>query len=213
MRAVLFDVYETLLSGERVKDRESALQRVAKRFGLEVPQNLSIASALDTQIEAAHQRSPVSHPEVDIREIWSRIFPTLTDPEGFALAAEEAIHPVTAVPGAAGILEQLHRAGLVLGIVSNAQHYTRHLLERHLGEAWKLIDPELRFFSYEHGIAKPASHLFELALTRLARRGIAPDETLMIGDSMENDIKPAKALGCATYKIVPGKLEFPDGLS
>jgi putative hydrolase of the HAD superfamily len=45
------------------------------------------------------------------------------------------------------------------------------------------------------GVRKPGSEIFRRALSRL---GIAPDEAAMIGDSLGNDIEPAKRLGLST---------------
>ena len=45
------------------------------------------------------------------------------------------------------------------------------------------------------GIRKPDPRLFEIALDRL---GLQPQETMVVGDSLKNDILPAHSLGCAT---------------
>ena len=45
------------------------------------------------------------------------------------------------------------------------------------------------------GIRKPDPALFQLAIERL---GIPPQEILVVGDSMKNDILPAKQCGCRT---------------
>jgi HAD superfamily hydrolase (TIGR01549 family) len=49
------------------------------------------------------------------------------------------------------------------------------------------------------GIRKPEPGIFELALNELS---VKPNEAVMIGDSYDNDIKPAKSLGCYTIWIV-----------
>ena len=43
------------------------------------------------------------------------------------------------------------------------------------------------------GIRKPAPQLFQLALERL---GLQAEETIVVGDSLKNDILPARSLGC-----------------
>ena len=45
------------------------------------------------------------------------------------------------------------------------------------------------------GIRKPDPRIFELALDKMGGRAT---ETLVVGDSYDNDIEPAKQLGCAT---------------
>ena len=49
--------------------------------------------------------------------------------------------------------------------------------------------------SAAEGIRKPDPRLFEIALDRL---GLQPQETMVVGDSLKNDILPAHSLGCAT---------------
>jgi len=48
------------------------------------------------------------------------------------------------------------------------------------------------------GIRKPNPQIFEIALNELS---VNPTETVVIGDSYDNDIKPAKSLGCYTIWI------------
>ncbi|MEP4076366.1 HAD family hydrolase [Haloferula sp.] len=213
MKAVLFDVYETLLTGSRKEDREPLLRTVTDRFGLEFPASQSLSDRLDQEVQLEHRQSPEEFPEIDIRDTWRRIFPSLTDADadGFALAAEEAIHPVTAIGGARETILEFHQRGIALGIISNAQAYTKILLDRHLGDAWHCFDPELLFFSYEHRIAKPDSRLFQLAKERLAVRGIPVSEVLMVGDSIKNDIEPARSVGFRTH-LVPQTLSAPQTL-
>ena len=49
--------------------------------------------------------------------------------------------------------------------------------------------------SAAEGIRKPDARLFEIALDRL---GLQPQEVMVVGDSLKNDILPAHSLGCAT---------------
>lgn len=48
------------------------------------------------------------------------------------------------------------------------------------------------------GIRKPDPKIFKIALDEL---GVNPDEAVMIGDSYNNDIVPAKSIGCKTIWI------------
>jgi HAD superfamily hydrolase (TIGR01509 family) len=64
----------------------------------------------------------------------------------------------------------------------------------------------LSFFSViisstELGISKPDPEIFRVAL-RVA--GCKPEEAVMIGDRIDNDIRPAKALGMQTVRILQG---------
>lgn len=182
LRAVLFDIYGTLLkssAGETYPD-----------------------PAIRALIEKAHAASPHQFPEIDIREIHAAIHPKLSAPEieRLAMAHERAVNPVTAMPGAAETLRELSSRGLTLGLISNAQFYTVPVLESALGDSLANfgIDPDLCFFSYLEHRAKPDTHLFEIARDPLLERGIYPHEALYVGNDVRNDIAPANACGFQT---------------
>ncbi|MCH7225965.1 HAD family hydrolase [Haloferula sp. A504] len=200
-KAILFDVYGTLLDGPRHPDRRNRMASVIKRF--ELPEFPYPDTTFDQAIATAHQQSPERWPEIDIREIWQSIFPTLTDAGDFAFELEESIHPVEPTPWANRLLEASVETGAALGIVSNAQAYTRRLLATHFPEYWPQFRPDLCAFSYEHGFAKPDLRLFRHAVRPLIESGIAPAEILMVGDSDENDRKPAAELGLGYLTVPP----------
>ena len=64
--------------------------------------------------------------------------------------------------------------------------------------------------SWESGVMKPDPGIFRLALEKA---GCAPREAVMIGDRLDNDILPAKALGMKTLWIKQGfgALQTPRG--
>ena len=55
--------------------------------------------------------------------------------------------------------------------------------------------------SGEEGIKKPEPAIFELALQRA---GCRPDQAVMVGDRIDNDVAPARAVGMATVRIHQG---------
>ena len=62
--------------------------------------------------------------------------------------------------------------------------------------------------SFELGLEKPDSAIFSLALERA---GCAPSEAVMIGDRLDNDIRPARQLGWRTVRVAQGfaRLQSP----
>ncbi len=56
------------------------------------------------------------------------------------------------------------------------------------------------------GVRKPDPRIFQIALEAL---GCAPDEALVVGDSYDRDIVPAKSLGCKTVWLRSGNEELP----
>ena len=55
--------------------------------------------------------------------------------------------------------------------------------------------------STEMGIAKPDPEIFRIALEQA---GCRPRDAVMVGDRIDNDIKPAKSLGMQTVRILQG---------
>jgi putative hydrolase of the HAD superfamily len=182
LRAILFDIYGTLLSsaaGELHPD-----------------------PALRNLIAQAHAASPHPFPEIDIREIHAALHPELApeEIEALAIAHERKANPLAPMPGATETLHQLAAQGLPLGLISNAQFYTVPILEEALGATLTDlgIDPDLCCFSYLERRAKPDPWLFEILRDRLETRGIPAAEVLYIGNDVRNDIDPARATGFST---------------
>jgi putative hydrolase of the HAD superfamily len=182
IRAVLFDIYGTLLRSDAGEIHPDP--------------------ALRAEIAGAHAASPHPFPEVDIREIHAMLHPgrSSEEIERLALEAEQRSNPVTAMEGAAETLESLKERGLALGLISNAQFYTAPVLEACIGRS--LLDagisPALCCFSYLERRAKPDAYLFEAARERLAQNGIEANQVLYVGNDVRNDIEPARACGFLT---------------
>ncbi|OHB80611.1 MAG: hypothetical protein A2V98_01020 [Planctomycetes bacterium RBG_16_64_12] len=120
--------------------------------------------------------------------------------ERLAVEYEARANPVWPMPGLRACLGSLTEKGLLLGIISNGQFYTQELFPALLGqraEFWG-FDSELQYYSYQHGRAKPAPELYEMAARALRRRGVKPAEVLYAGNDMLNDIRPARAAGFRT---------------
>jgi HAD superfamily hydrolase (TIGR01549 family) len=84
-----------------------------------------------------------------------------------------------------------------IGIIANQPLGTSERLEN-LGVR-KYID--LVIASAEEGVSKPDRRIFEIALER---SGCKPENAVMIGDRIDNDIVPAKQLGMKTIWIKQG---------
>lgn len=223
IRAVVFDIYGTLfmsasgdisLADER--NREQAIRRAMESAGLIVlDPDARFHDALIGEIEAIHavrRAEGVACPEVDIREVWDtfllmhagadriggRIDAETVD--RLAVAFECESNPVWPMPGFPRILDQLREKGKLLGIVSNAQFYTPLLFEafseRGLDELG--FDPDCQVWSYREREAKPSVRLYEKLVEALSSRGIAPAQTLYVGNDLRNDIWPARKVGLKT---------------
>lgn len=84
-----------------------------------------------------------------------------------------------------------------LGIIANQRGGSAHRLQAH--GLMKYID--FVYSSEEMGRSKPAPDLFLSALDTL---GCAPEEACMVGDRIDNDIRPAKRIGMKTVRLRKG---------
>ena len=94
------------------------------------------------------------------------------------------------------LLDQLARR-FRLGVIANQSPGTQERLERY-GLAHYF---DVCVSSGDVGIEKPDPAIFHLALEQA---GCAPTEAVMIGDRLDNDIRPAKALGFRTVRVLQG---------
>ena len=103
----------------------------------------------------------------------------------------------TPFPDAAPTLEALKHRGFRLGVIANQEPGAKARLD-----AWGLG----RFFSViassaELGVAKPNREIF---LRALELAGCEPEHAVMVGDRLDNDIRPAKELGMTTIRVRKG---------
>jgi len=212
VKGILFDVYGTLLisrSGDRDShavshNQKRVLTGVLRRYGIAgTPENLmdSLRRAIENDHDSRRQKG-IDHPEVDIVRIWQNVLGTDDTAwvKRFALEYEMVVNPVYPMPGLADLLSACRGQELLLGIISNAQFYTPRLLEGLLGASLDRcgFDPQLTFFSYRFGSAKPSCFMFELAAEIFSHRGIPAASVLYVGNDMCNDILPAKTVGFQT---------------
>ena len=144
----------------------------------------------------------IQFPEVEIDRVWMDVlgFGSRAQARAFALKFELMTNPVYPMPHAREVIDRCRQQGIRLGIISNAQFYTAYLFDWffHAGPAALGFDPDLLFFSYRLGCAKPSETLFRLAVRALHARGIPAASALYVGNDMLNDIYPAQKSGFRT---------------
>jgi putative hydrolase of the HAD superfamily len=197
LRAVLFDVDFTLcrpgpeLSAERYT-------RIAARHGL----------TLDTRryedAREAAVRNLKRHPElIHDESIWHRfteeIFIGMGGPEQIASECATEIEEGWAVSenfelfeDALPALEELRAAQLKIGLVSNGIRDLTEFVAHHRLDVDAIVD------SRSHGRVKPHPTIFQAALELLS---VGPAEAVMVGDSLEEDVEGARALGMRAILI------------
>ncbi len=225
LRAVLFDVYGTLLEiGPAPDDAEALWQGlVASSLGVSAPLSfLAFGAACEQSVARRHalvRSQGIAWPEVDWPSVVAEALPDFhrlapAAREAFLLRQMRLLRTLRLRAGSGPVLHALSRTGAALGIVSNAQAYSRRELADALApEALSLasFDPDLCFWSYQHGFSKPDPHVFRILTARLEARGIAPHEILMIGDRLDNDVIPARAHGWRAWHLLsPAQQSGPD---
>lgn len=223
IRAVIFDIYGTLIisgSGDislaAPEDRDAILRASLASVGIHpIPEKVPLTSRFhDAIVRAQEQRKAegVEYPEVEIREVWTEFlaelavdglsFPRLdrNGVETLAIDYEARVNPVWPMPHLAETLATLRASDLLLGIVSNAQFYSRLMFPAFLGQPLAQLGFSLdcTVWSYREREGKPSTALYEKLAVALGRRGIKPTETLYIGNDRRNDIWPATQLGFRT---------------
>jgi HAD superfamily hydrolase (TIGR01662 family) len=84
------------------------------------------------------------------------------------------------------VLDELRAAGLKIGVVSNSARDV-HAFAHHHG-----LDIDAGISSFHHGKTKPHASIFRAVLELL---GVAPEQAVMVGDTIEADIDGALAIG------------------
>jgi len=191
LRAVLFDVDFTLFRPGPELGPEG-YRRLGERHGLTLdPVRYSDARA--AAIETLQRDRELVHDE----EVWI----AFTEQIVLGMGGDAPIARSCAVDmvrewerhenfalyeDALPVLDDLRTRGIKIGLVSNGQRDLDEFTAHHALEVDAVVG------SKAHGRVKPHASIFVAALRALA---VAPDEAAMVGDSYEDDIEGARALG------------------
>ena len=191
LRAVLFDVDFTLAKPGPDLGPEG-YQRLGRRFGLELDP-LRYAEARRHAVDTLERHPELDHDE----EVWVVFTEQIVRGMGgnSNRAYECAVEMTRAWEHAQNFdiyedvlptLADLRRRGLKLGLVSNTGRDLQ-LFVRHHG-----LDVDAAVSSGVHGKTKPHPTIFQAALDRLE---VSAEDAAMVGDSVEDDVDGARAVG------------------
>ena len=212
VRAILFDIYGTLLisasgdisTAEKNLPTAEKLEALLDKYKISIPPS-QLKTKLFQVIESDHadkKNQGIDFPEVNIDKVWQQVleFKEIDIARCFAVEYEMIVNPVYPMPLLGPTLQTLKRKNIPMGIISNAQFFTPLLFDLFLGALPEKLgfDPDLIFYSYQYGYAKPSLFLFDQAVKSLARKGIKPGDVLYIGNDMLNDIYPSDKIGFRT---------------
>ena len=214
-RVIICDVYRTILEVlPPAREAEEGWEELCHDFfgarpALGFEEFLAACRGEVVKSHAASRRRGVAFPEVSWPEIVGAVIPAFRslDPQqqmSFQLGEQALNRALGLADGAGEVLSRWVECGIPLGIASNAQAYTGPELDAGLAEASltsAVFAPDLVLWSWQLGFSKPDPYFFQVLLARLAARGIAPGEALMVGDRADNDIAPARAAGLMTWHL------------
>ncbi len=197
LRAVLFDVDFTLAKPGPDLGPEG-YQRLGRRFGLELDP-ARYDDARRAAIETLERHPELAHDD----EIWvaftERIVRGMGGDAAFAYEcavemtrAWEHAHNFELYDDVLPVLAELRRHGLKLGLVSNTGRDLDQFVSHHG------LDVDAALGSRAHGKTKPDASIFLAVLERLALR---PEDAAMIGDSVDDDVEGARALGMRAFLL------------
>jgi putative hydrolase of the HAD superfamily len=205
LRAVVFDVDFTLVRPGPALD-PSGYATLGRGFGLELD-----PARYEAARDAALVDLVLPHDHVHDDEVWIAFTERIVvgmgaDPaqaracaEAMTLAWERAENFLLyedAIP----VLERLRRAGLKLGLVTNASRDLEAFVVHHG------LDIDAGVVSRDHGFTKPSASIFAAVLELLE---VAPEEAVMVGDSLRDDVEGARALGMQAV-LVDREDRYPD---
>ena len=205
LKAVLFDVDFTLFRPGPELGPEG-YRRIGERHGLALdPARYGDARA--HAIETLQRNHELVHDE----EIWVAFTEQIVLGMGgeasgaWACAVDmvrewERHENFSLYEDALPVLAELRRHRLRIGLISNGQRDLEEFAAHHS------LDVDAVVGSKAHGRVKPHASIFVAALDAL---GASPDETAMVGDSYEDDIEGARALGIRAV-LLDREGVFPD---
>ena len=191
LKAVLFDVDFTLFRpGPELGP--DGYRRIGERHGLELDPD-RYADARARAIETLQQNRELVHNE----EIWIAFTEQIVlgmggEPGAACVCAAEMVREwerhenFSLYEDALPVLDELRRHEISIGLISNGQRDLDEFVEHHA------LDVDAIVGSKAHGRVKPHASIFVAALQALDAE---PDEVAMVGDSDEDDIEGARALG------------------
>jgi len=217
IKGILFDLGDTLLDFGKV-DIPSVFEagaRAAYAYLKDMGQTLPSFAKYHRQqlwaIRWSYLRSRMTRREFSALDLLGRLSarmghdltPRQTDELAW-LWYEPLSRCATCEDGLGRMLAEFQQDGLVLGIVSNT-FVPGQVLDRHLEREGLLRLLPVRIYSCDVLYRKPNPKIFQIALQRA---GLRAEETLLVGDSPEADIRGANRAGMiSVLKDTAGKYD------
>lgn len=191
IRAVLFDLYDTLLYTRETGTREEAARLVA-------------AAGLRPEAWVRGWRVALNESmRGRIPSLMGRVRRALAEAEGSGAETGLALELAALMwarempclyPDVHKALAELRGRGFRLALVSNIEHHQKHWI-RELE-----LEPcfDAMVLSCEVGFLKPGEEIYRLAAERL---WVSPGECIFVGDGLGDELQGAKAVGMMALRV------------
>jgi putative hydrolase of the HAD superfamily len=188
VKAVIFDLWDTLLPMFPADDGEQAYAAMAVRLGADGPTFVELWRAR----REFRETRPLA---VAMRSLCEELSLGTVDVEGaIAVRRELTRAALVARPGALEALTELRRRGRRLGLVT--------VCTEDVEELWpetpmaRLVDAPV--FSCSAGMNKPDPRIYALASQRL---GVEPADCLYVGDGNNDELRGAERVGMRAVQL------------
>jgi HAD superfamily hydrolase (TIGR01549 family) len=197
LQAVLFDVDFTIVKPGPLLGPEG-YRDAGRRFGLELDPALYAEARAAALLDLAH------HPELDHdEEVWIRFTEDIVRGMGGEGAdCRQVAEAITAgwlhsenfelYEDVLPVLGLLRDEGLKIGLVSNTSRDLDAFVRHHA------LDVDAWVSSGVHGKVKPSPTIFRAVLELLE---VPPEAAVMVGDSPEDDVAGAEAIGIRAFLL------------
>jgi putative hydrolase of the HAD superfamily len=204
LKAVFFDIDDTLFSTTDFasKARRAAVEAMRRR-GLRLPTEhilrelQEVIAEFSSNHEHHFDKLLLRLP----RRSWDGVNPAILVAAGVQAYHDAKFHQLRPYPDVPPVLARLARTDLVRGIITAGLEVKQADKLLRLG-LYDYFTPTAIFISDQIGISKPNSKLFQRACDEV---GVAPRETMYVGDHPTHDVDPANALGMITVHVRRGK--------
>ncbi len=200
IKVIFVDVDDTLLSfSGYVKE---AMEKGFRKFGLKpyTPGMYPVFERINTGLWQSIERGGMTLPQLE-KVRWNKIFSALgidfDGPTFERYFRRQLFDSAVIVPGAVEMLEYLHARYTLVAASNGPYGQQMHRLEI------AGMKPYFAhcFISEQVGTDKPGRAFFDFCFRTLHESGfpdLAPDETMIIGDSLTSDIAGGRAYGMHT---------------
>lgn len=202
-RAVLFDLYGTLIDIHTREDLPEVWDRLARflRYRGLPAEAGALRDGFYAGAQKVQEESPEDHPETDNLGIFRSMLCGMSQgvSDTFCEEVTQLFRTLSMVhfglfPDTLSTLEDLKKS-FKLGLVSDAQ---RVFLDPEITMAGLRPYLDVIVISSDHGFHKPDQRLFETALAEL---GLTREQVVYVGDNVSRDVRGAKAAGIKAVLI------------